>query len=392
MTRPYPLPRYQPLINPSDRMVRRPIVPWRAALVMTLRDALGAPRPDLDSIAQALNQLSLLEAYQGNTAGALLICDAQIRFWQGIARMPGNANYLNQVIQPWINVLRLERWADKLNSSKSLYRELAPSNRHMPGTLQQRYGIALSLAELDLLEPQAGAGRLLDAVYWREYGHLLLTGGSRAEIEEHLTTGLRTDNRFLRLALTEMLLLYQVDCGNAGHALSVLRRMAIPGAASHWLHFKTLEMYLAGVAEDDAFPELAQTVLSAAQSDAYVEFDVHGLTLLLDIARLSSGFGLCGHELALLRKAEQVADRVEDEVLRFDLSRRLSELVSESPCELRERFSDSCYGLVRTRLGLPLKPAPGPDVVRAVQSLASLDIEACRAVLGAARRPDESLA
>ncbi|MCC5691542.1 hypothetical protein, partial [Klebsiella pneumoniae] len=148
----------------------------------------------------------------------------------------------------------------------------------------------------------------LDAVYWREYGHLLLTGGSRAEIEEHLTAGLRTDNRFLRLALTEMLLLYQVDRGNAGHALSVLRRMAIPGAAPHWLHFKTLEMYLAGVAGDDAFSELAQTVLSAAQSDAYVEFDVHGLTLLLDIARLSSGFGLCGHELSLLRKAEQVAD------------------------------------------------------------------------------------
>lgn len=392
MTRPYPLPRYQPLINPSDRMVRRPLGPWRAALVRTLREALRPACPDLDSMAQALNQLSLLEAYQGNTAGALLICDAQIRFWQGIALMPGKAGYLNQVIQPWINVLRLERWTDKLDSSMSLYRELAPPRRHLPGTLQQRYGIALSLAELDQLTPQAGAGRLLDAVYWREYGHLLLASGSRAEIQDHLAAGLKADNRFLRLALTEMLMLYQIDCGNAGHALSVLRRMSVPGTASHWLHFKTLEMYLAGVVGDHAFSELAQTVLSAAQSEAHIEFDVHGLTLLLDIARLYAGFGLSGHELALLRKAEQVAVRVEDEVLRFDVSRRLFELVPESPCDLRERFSGSCYGLVRTRLGLLLKPAPGPDVVRAVQSLASLDFEACQAVLDATRRPDETIA
>jgi hypothetical protein len=373
------LDRYQPLINSSDRIARRPIRPWRAALARNLVEAISKPRLELDKIPSALNQLALLEAYQGNNNSALLACEAQIRFWQRISRQPGHAHHLSAVVLPWINIVRLERWTSKLDSSMALYSELAPARRYAPASLQRRYGIALTLDEIGQLEHGAGTASLLDVVYWREYAHLLLHAGAGEKLQQHLQAGLRQEQEFLRVALLETLLAHQATLGNNESALSLVRRMtASEKKWPHWLHFKTLEMYLVHRVGSREFPSLVDTVVSAALSGEHIERDEGGLALLVDIARLFERLGLRQQELALLRFAHEIAQEVDDEVLLFEVMSRLAVLQPDFGCDLRERFGASSYALVRKKIGLGPQPAdPGPDVAQALQALAELDFDSC---------------
>jgi hypothetical protein len=371
-----------PLIQLQDRLVRKPIAPWRASLVRQLGEAIGSPDIAFDHIAPLLNQLALLEAYQGNTARALEACAAQIRFWQRLARSPGNEHRLGNVVQPWINIVRLERWNQKLDSSIALYRELAPARRSTLATLQRRYGIALTFDELVQLDPQADVRAVLDVVYWREYGHLLLNAGANDALERHLEAGLGQVAGALLVFLFETLLAYQASRGHHASALALLHRNRLAQRGLYRLPFAALAMFLAWRAESSEFAGLAETVFDAAVSGEHNERDGRGMLLLVDIARLFEWFGLQRQELELLQLACDIALEVDDEVLQFEVMRRLATLDPNRTGDLRQRFGASSYALIRKHLGLgPQAPGAGPDVVQALQYLAELDFASCLSIL-----------
>lgn len=375
------LPRYQPLINPSDRLVRRPIAPWRAALLHMLGEALAARRIDVDRVAPALNQLALLEAYQGNTQGALHACDAQIRFWQRLCAEPGYAHHIGALVQPWVNIVRLERWSNKADTSLALYSELAPSRRSGHGSLQHRYGLSLTFDDIDRADPHSGSARLLDAVYWREYAHLLLSTDADHGLQRHLQAGLPQNQGFLRVVLTEILLAYQAKRGQHAPALALLRRMPVAQDPAASIPFKTLEMYLVHAIDSSRSAPLADALLAALQSPD-LERDVRSLNMLVDIARLMGQLGMAERESAVLRQAAELAHVVKDEVLLFEVERRLARSNDD---DLHARFAASSYALVRKGLGLaPEARTAGPDVGRIVESLAELDFSGCLSLLRAA--------
>lgn len=378
-----PVHRYLPLINPADRIVRKPLQAWRAELVQTLREAIRTSNVNPENLAPCFNQLALLEAFQGNTAGALLACQAQIRFLQRIAQQPGNEHYLYLVVQPWINVLRLERWSNKLDSSLALYSELGPARRTTMGSLQQRFGLSLTLEELVRFDSSGGMARVLDNVYWREYGHLLLGANAGKDMQQHLQAGLRqVDTTFLRVALLEMLFLYQASTGSAGHALSLLRKMKVDQSGWTALPLKTLEVYLASVSGNGGTAELADAVVIAASSGDHVQHEAQALGLLVDIARVFQNLGMTRHELAVLEQAHQFVDEVGDEVLNFEVMSRLAVLLPDTHWELGKQFSGSSYAAVRRKIGLGLDTAEGAsDIVLALQSLADLKYDTCTALL-----------
>lgn len=371
------LPRYQPLINSSDRLVRRPIAAWRAALLHMLGEALAAPSIDVNRVAPALNQLALLEVYQGNTQGALHACDAQIRFWQRLCAQQGYAHHIGAVVQPWVNIVRLERWSNKADTSRVLYSELAPSRRLEHGSLQDRYGLPLTFDDIDRADPHSGSARLLDVVYWREYAHLLLGTDADEALQLHLQAGLPANQGFLRVVLIEILLAYQAKRGQHAPALALLGRLPVAQDPIASIPFKTLEMYLAHAIDTRHSAPLADALLEALQSPD-LERDVRSLTLLVDIARLFGQLSMPEHELTVLRQAAELAPVVGDEVLQFEVERRLG----ANSSDLHDRFAASSYALVRKGLGLPLEPrTTGPDLWRIVESLAELDFTACLSLL-----------
>jgi tetratricopeptide (TPR) repeat protein len=372
--------QYQPLITAGDRLAQRPIKQWRATLVRTLGEELVKPRMESLKLAGFLNQLALLEAYQGNTQGALAACEAQIRFWKASAQLSGHASSLNLVVQPWVNIVRLERWNKNLVRSTALYRELGPAHRSDLGSLQTRYGVEPTFDELDQLDPSAGIAALLDVVYWREYGILLFNTAEGADLQRHLQAGVLQANRFLQVVMLEILLAYQVNLGHYTAALSFLQRLPLSASMVHWLPFKALEMYVAQRVGSADFTSLVMTVADAALS---IEHDERGLVMLVDISRLFGRMDMHAEELALLQAAQHIAHELNDEVLLFEVMHRLSLLGQDIGCDLQEKFAASSYAVVRKKIGLGIQsPNEGPDVVRAIQSLATRDIESCLIHLG----------
>lgn len=374
--------RCRPLIVPSDPLTRKPIVPWRARLAQALREELGKSALDAPRVVVVLNQLALLEAYRGNIEAALTVCDAQIRFWQAHATLPGQSRHLAAVVQPWINIVRLERWGGNVERSMALYRELGPSHRRSRVGLQQRYGIDLSFDELDRLDGSEGLARTLDVTYWREYGNLLFDRGEQAALRLHLQDGMRHDNEFLRVTSLELLLVDQVNRGHHAAAEAALQRMPLTPAMTHWLPFKTLQMVVAVRNAHAGQAVLVQQVVDGALALAGGDCDERGLILAIAVARVFERLGMRAEETALLQAARTPAQHMDDEVASFEILKRLCALGQEHADALYARFSTSSYAAVRNSLGLgPAHEDGGPDIPGALQALAACDVDGCLARL-----------
>lgn len=388
MTQHNPALCYAPLIGGSDKRLRTALPAWRASLLASLADALEGGEVHFDGIAVALNQLALLEAYEGNQANALALCEAQIGYWKSVAEAAGMRRHLACAIQPLINIVRLERWNTTADGADSLYRELAPERRGLHGPLLARYGIGLSLAQLCQADGSADYGALLDNVYWREYARSLLQSGRSEPLQALLQQGLSLPlNGFIRLALMEILLLQQASAGKLHSAARLLAKLPMDPASGHWLHFKVLAMYLAlrGAAPDGT--RLASEVMQALRGADHIQPNGYGLGLLFDISKVFRALGRDADERELLVLAEQAAVALGDEATLFDALDRIAELDGRPRDGLRERFAHSSYALIRKRLGLERRAADPLSAlaVQAAQHLARLDYAGCLGVLGADR-------
>ncbi len=378
---------YEPLICGTDRLARRAIRPWRGAMLAALRLAAGRGEdPDTGGVAVALNQLALLEAYEGSHANALALCRSQVDFWRTLAAQAGAPGLLGGVIQPLINIVRLERWSAGADGTVSLYGELAPARRGVAGPLLARHGIALGFEGLCALDARADYAALLDNVYWREYGRYLLQAGSEDALQALLGEGLsRPRSAFVQLSLVEILLLQQARSGKHDSAARLLSGLGLAPDSLLWLHFKVCEMFLAqrrGAAEA---PALQAAVMDAVRRGRGIRDDAWGLNLLFDIGKVFRLLGCGAEEAELLRLATQAAVRLGDEAVHFDALARLAQLDGDASCALLQQFQHSGYASVRKRLGLaPASACPDPQsavAVAAAAHLARLDFGACLACL-----------
>lgn len=381
---------YEPLIGGSDKLVRRPLRPWRTSLLASLAGAVGN-EVRFDKIATSLNQLALLEAYEGNSAGALALCDAQIAFWKAVSDGAGRGRYLAYAIQPAINVMRLERWTATERGQVSLYAELSPEGRIRTGMLQARYGIGLSFEQLCRVDSSADYAALVNNVYWREYARYLLQAGEYAPLQALLAQGINVQQApFIRATLLEILVLLQARCGRYEGASRLLEKMAIPVESMHWLHFKVLAMYVAMQVGAPAALSLLDEVIAALRNGGAIARDAYGLNLLFDISKVFRELGLTAEETELLTRAGQLAAELDDEVVRFDALERLATLAAKPGAALPEQFGQSTYASIRKRLGLAPAAVTCPDprsalLEQAVQRLARLDYAGCAALLAGTR-------
>lgn len=96
------------LINPEDRIVRQPILTWIARLQSRLDQVTGHPS-DAGQIAEIFNQAGLIMQSIGQSDLARNLCYEQIslfRNWSGTYPL-----LLKYIVQPWINLSRLDRYA-----------------------------------------------------------------------------------------------------------------------------------------------------------------------------------------------------------------------------------------------------------------------------------------
>ena len=376
---------YEPLISGTDKLIRRPIRPWRKTMLTLLRSAISERDINFDDVAIALNQLALLEAYEGNSANALALCDAQMTFWMSVAAERDRRPYLGYVVQPLINIIRLERWTATPDGPASLYAELSPERRGSHGILQFRHEGLPSIAQLCAAGGRADYEALVDNVYWREYARFLLQTDRTKELQSLLAEGLsRPLSPFIRLALLEILLLQQVRAGKHQAAVRLLGQLNVSASSPQWLHFRVLEMYLAAKTQAPAGPRLMREVMDAARASDFLPLNGYGLNLLFDISKVMRELGRDDEESDLLMRTGQVARQLDDEVVHFEAIERLATLARTSREPVRHQFAQSTYAPIRKRIGLaPAAPDPlSALVLQGACSLARLDYAACSDVLG----------
>lgn len=387
------LPAYAPLIASKDRPVRKPLPAWKSNLIVSLQSVLARARPDPAQLAKLLNNLALVEAYRGNHDGALRVCHAQIAFWKAMAMHDGDDGCLGGAIQPWINLIRLERWQHKAERAMASYRELGPQQRATLGQFNRRCRVERTLGQLCSMTGPHDYSTLLDNVYWSEYPRLLLAAGRHDELQQVLMQGLNgRPSDFLRVTLIELLLVQQTERGKYGNVRALLAQIKAQFAkADHYrLQFTVLELYLTYRERNLVDPVLLGQVRAMALSPRHAAPDEHGLHLLLEIARVLHLLGACQTEADVLAAAAPLARSLDDEMAQFDVASRQQALGVAAQVALGVRFGRSSYGLIRTRLGLGRPDAAceasSARLLAAVECLARRDFDGCLERLDAGAR------
>ncbi|SFL75895.1 hypothetical protein [Rugamonas rubra] len=373
---------YQPLIVPADRLIRAPLSGWRRKVLQDLLPAVRARA--VDELPQQLNLLALQEAYRGNLDAARQLCDAQIRFWQAQAAA-GQPQQLLNVIQPWINLIRLERWQERTGEAAALYQQLAPQRAHEQGELQRRYGIGATLAELCAMDRLGNAAVTLQNAYWQEYPRLLLKCGMHQELNYLLQDAQALPlGPYLKAAQLEMQLSYQSKIGLHRNSLAALEKMMLGPHSPYWLQFKVLEVYLAFQAEMVNAPARAEHLFQALTSGRTLNCQAQDLYFLAHAAQVFRQLHLGGHEIGCLDMVEAMAAKLGDEVFQCHARQRLAELGQMPHEQVLDEFQHSAYVQVRSSLGLrPDDDAAGraAGLLRAVEQLAALDYDGCARAL-----------
>lgn len=377
----------QPLIIPADRIVRQPVARWQQNLCRNLVSTLSAADGDMGEIAPSMNQLALLEAYQGNNANALQLCEAQIHFWKNFAQQHSNPKQVCLAVQPWINLIRLDRWQNRVDRSTSLYTELAPQARDAQNSLSIHFGLDFSFNQLCQLDPANLQVRLIDNIYWMEYGRQLLACDDHGTLQAHIQDGLKQPlSRFLKLVLLELLFMYQYKLGKFEKALALLDKLEIDRHSSFWLPLKVLEMALHLRLGSAHAPALLEQVMQAIESGRYFKKDGQSLYLLFELCRVCKNFGLSQQEPVLLDMTRELATALNDEVILFEVMHRQAQLQLLDAEQVRQRFSHSLYGVVQKKLGTATQQPPQQarrcaNIVSATRHMAELDFGACIAIL-----------
>ena len=385
---------YQPLIAQDDRLIRLPIEAWQQTMAQNLIQLLREQNADLSKIAPPLNQLALLDAYQNKNDHALILCDAQIKFWKMLSQKTGDKKYLCLTVQPWINIIRLDRWQNKVDNSASLYQELAPKNRSEPNSLSKHYELGLNFNAFCELNPKNLPIDLLNNVYWAEYGRQLFISGADLALQTHIQSGLNSAlNNNLQQTLLELLFSYQSKIGKDEKVLLMLGKMNIPEHRRYWLHFKVMEMALHFKIGSSEAPDLSDKVYRTLISGNAIKRTGYGLYLLFEITKVFKQLALQEQEIHLLQIAKDLASELNDEVILFEIMYRQSELQLMRREEVLEKFQSSRYSFVRKKLNIaPLKPSEHSDtIVTAVRQLAELNFDGCLRTLENKFEPENQL-
>lgn len=339
--------QYQPLLV-NDPILRQPILHWQQNLLNSLDSAFKAGNTE---IAVELNQLALIEAYQGNDSAALNLCQLQIKYWQNIAARQGD-RYLINCIQPWINTFRLQRWKQDKQAALFSYQQLAPDLQKNRNSLNSDFGVQLSLAELLTLNPDSGWRNMLETIYWSEFSQLLANNGDKAHFARHVQDGLASPVRFsVKMRLLELWFKVLIENKEFSYALSALHRMKLT-SGPYQLVFRLLEMVLLFNLQWSDTQRLAEQLCQELMSKPADYTDIRHLYFVAAAFGIFRQLDNKGAKLRLCRYLLDQANQLNDEVLAVEAK---LELVSEGQLDYSQvasQYKDSAYSLVRRKLGL----------------------------------------
>ncbi|WP_293633174.1 hypothetical protein [Shewanella sp. CG12_big_fil_rev_8_21_14_0_65_47_15] len=377
--------RYQPLIQ-ADPIIRQPITTWQQSLLRRLHTSLIVGNED---VAEAFNQLALLEAYRGHHDTALSFCQLQITYWRNLANRHRDELYLLPALQPWINTFRLQRWQQQNMTASSLYQQLAPERRNERNNLNDQYAISPTIGEL-LANPSAGKySQLIESVYWLESSHQLLNIGDYAGLMQQIQSGLRQDIKYsIRSRLLEIWFKALVNKGQNAYALEALQRMKLT-QSHHQLEFRALEMILSFNLGIDITDKAAQ-IYDELQVYCHRASDAKGLYLLAEFCKIYQQIGSHTQQITLWNQLLSLATLLNDEVLCFDAQFALSQLGQYSVSQIDTEAQYSDYKIIRDRLSLPIHSQHSQPIQTCLTHLAELNIEQSLTMLERMLSPSES--
>lgn len=118
------------ILHPEDKLARKPIISWVEDIntslkaINTLKDLIE----EAEKIALIYNQSTYIMAVVGDFKSAYRFCYAAISLFNNIFIQSGKAEYLFYSIQPWINLIRLDRMLMKKDDALNKLRLLISNN------------------------------------------------------------------------------------------------------------------------------------------------------------------------------------------------------------------------------------------------------------------------
>lgn len=364
--------RYVPLIQ-SDTITRQPIHQWRHKLVAELENHLST---GTEVVANIMNQLALLEAYIGNNTAAFNYCRWQIDYWRNLADCQSDNGVLINVIQPWVNIFRLERWQCNHEIALAMYEQISPEKRHLETDLQHRFSVPLTVADILTLPNADVVQGVVEAVYWLESSHLLLVAKDNSALMQRLQQGLAGNMASAtKMRLLELWFKALNDKGEYARGLSALHRMCLTESA-YSLEFSLLELVLLFNIDADELPKSITVIFDRVMAKNDWEKGPRHLYLLAKISVLFSQIGTQEQYHQLLQLQLNVANSLNDEVIAFEAKSSMADRGWFSSGQLREEFLHSDYQVIRRRLGLEKKSYPEADELSlALEKLSRLEFD-----------------
>ena len=106
---------YSSLLHPDMRIQRLPLDSWAQSELLKLPayQCQADIVTHLDQLVASLNCIPLLLLFYGDVVGAQFVCQKTILFFAQLAERLGKNSLLGYVVQPWINLGRLDRLMGK---------------------------------------------------------------------------------------------------------------------------------------------------------------------------------------------------------------------------------------------------------------------------------------
>jgi hypothetical protein len=320
MPAPAPAPTIagQPLL-PQARIPRLPLDRWAAQLADALQGAraeLRQPRALAAAVAQVANNAALVAVYRGEAEAARRLCEGQMRWQARMSRRARDPRISAFVVQPWINLGRLEAMAGDWASAVSRFARL--NERAVDGRLclgpervapldGETERVAGVCYVGDTLGAYLQAGRHDDA--------LAFAARVRAAAVPALA---------LRAAEGEVVAACRAGDGERAQRVAGEGGRACGGWKRLVFHLRAAEALACDGRMDEAAERLAALAETAGRVSEDSRRPLHCLHILLRLAGACREAGLDAHAAALARDTLAGARAADDEAMRIESLRILA--------------------------------------------------------------------
>ena len=327
-----PAPAVSPsLLMPRDRIARAPLARWatqlRAQLAAARAGALS-PAELSEEVAVVGNNTSLMATHRADAARARALCEGQARWMAALARRTGIAGIAARVVQPWVNLGRLEAMTGQADAALARFAPLAQLAAGRPAAVA---GAWVDPREWRVIaRSQAEFRRLMETMWAVDSLRALVQARRVEEVEALAATLAMRSHPALALTAAEASAAAWARAGDPARAGEAAARGSAACRGWDRAIFELRRGEAAACAGDRAAAAAHLRPLATAIGGLRPErlAELHPLHVAARVAGACHEAGLHAEALALARQVAAAARAANEEVFELEMLRMVAVLAA----------------------------------------------------------------